>query len=219
MKSIKNSKLSTNALSLIQDDMCINAEHLVNRLESPDTVLHSDTIYSSIEEFSNIVRNKSPAETINKHFCKVSNSLNEVAYITLDSLRVTFFRYADGGLRDLYTFQENESWFPKVTLKKVLEPNDISTLETEFLIYRGCSRSEYESGKYGQSWTTKRQVAEEFAFSHYCSQEWLKSENRIVVCANFYRKDVLFSDQSECGEFEVAIRVEALQNIEIATYE
>lgn len=136
---------------------------------------------------------------------------NSEALQVLDTLRHAFASYAFNGLHQLYTRQENEWWYPKITLNEVLVPNDIDSLPTKIQLYRGCDVSEYENGDYGQAWTTSVDRANDFAYTHYQGQEWFKIEDRIVLQTIYARDNVLFSDQSV--EFEVVVDVNMLGKV------
>jgi hypothetical protein len=114
-------------------------------------------------------------------------------------------------------YQENEGWYPKIILKNIMHPNDIDSLDDEFLIYRGCEISEFEAKQFGQSWTTSEKVARDFAFKHYESQDWFEIEKRVMVRAKYKKCDTLYSDQTDHGEFEIVVNTEMLSDIENIT--
>ncbi|AFJ02629.1 hypothetical protein Q7C_1480 [Methylophaga frappieri] len=151
---------------------------------------------------------------INSYSVGLSKKLtSDFAKETLDSLRHAFVSFAFNGLHQLFTRQENEVWYPKIVLTKELIPNDKETLDEEFLIFRGCSKSELESGNFGQSWSTCENCATEFAFKHYASQDWFNPLDRIVLWATYYRENVLFSNQTDFGEYEVAVNTGLLDDV------
>jgi hypothetical protein len=124
----------------------------------------------------------------------VENIEVEVAIQLFDALRNSFSCYAYNGIHQLYTRQENESWYPKIKLVERLEPNDIDSLDEMIKIYCGCDAGEFNNYSYGQAWTTSLDVASDFAFKHYQNQDWFKKENRIVVETIYPRDHLLFSD-------------------------
>ena len=212
------SGISEQASTILENQMCIDTGHLVGKIESAEIVPYSDHIYQAIEELCGFVERNESAETVKRYFGTITETINESEepYFVLDSLTMAFYRFISGGLRDLYTYQENEAWYPRIVLTKVLAPNDIDSLEEDFVIYRGCDRSELASCAFGQSWTTSRKVAKDFAFHHYSSQEWFSAEDRIILQALYRREKVLFSDQTQHGEFEVVVRTEAINDVQSA---
>jgi len=141
---------------------------------------------------------------------KINNS--EVLQV-LDTLRHAFSSYAFNGLHQLYTRQENEWWYPKITLTEVLMPNDISSLPSNITLYRGCGDNEHKNKCYGQAWSTSVDRAKDFAYKHYQGQEWFNIEERIVLETIYARDNVLFSDQSI--EFEVVVDVKKLGAVNV----
>lgn len=134
----------------------------------------------------------------------------EVEY--LESIWHAFHVFRKGGLYDLYRFQQNEGWYPKIALTKELQPNDISTLDNKITIFRGCDISEFEKSQYGQSWSTDVNVAKEFAFKHYASQGWFNHSNRVVLQASIKKENIYYSNQS-MAEKEIAIDTTKLSNV------
>lgn len=58
--------------------------------------------------------------------------------------------------------KEPDKW----ALMKKSERSFLERLPSEISIYRGMTKSEYESGEFGVSWTLNRKVAEYFAFEY-----------------------------------------------------
>ena len=198
--------------------MRIDVAHLVEKIESPQVASYSDGIYRALEDSCRLIHRQESADSVFGYFSSVIDPIgeDEEARFVLDSLRHAFFQFAFGGLHDLYANQENESWYPRIVLSDVLEPNDIDSLEDVIVIFRGCSGSELATRSFGQSWSKSRDVAERFAFQHYSSQDWFAEEDRVVLQASCQRKNVLFSDQSEFGEFEVVVRADAIEDVQAA---
>ena len=203
----------------LSKNMSIDTNWLENEI---DSLSHNFAIpKSDIELFiSNLIcatQGKDAEKQILEYFELTTSSLNgeEKTYEIFDSLRHAFTSYVSGGLFDLYVYQSNESWYPKIVLKSELEPNDISALPDLIDIYRGCNISEFNKNKFGQSWSTSFKIAKEFAYQHYTSQEWYEKEKRCVLKATIKREDVFFSRQSN-HEKEVAVNTGRLINIEKA---
>ncbi|QCP82373.1 hypothetical protein D0C27_10970 [Alcaligenes faecalis] len=141
---------------------------------------------------------------IKAHFSEIFEKIsNEDVIQVLDALRHSFLGYAYNGLHQLYIYQENESWHPKIVLTEVLEPNDIESLPNVLTLYRGCDIGELESHTFGQAWTTSLESAREFAHVHYRDQAWFVESKRIVLETRYNKTDVLFSCQS--SEYEVVV--------------
>lgn len=217
------------ARSFIADEMAIELSSIEERLIEPGIVEYKNDIEAAISKFIKAVIAQKEAgklrdmcsfedseaeKYINDYFCEVSENIaSEKAKWTLDSLRHAFVSFAFNGLHQLYTRQENEGWYPKVVLKEVLEPNDIGVLSDVFFIFRGCDKSEFDSRNFGQSWSTSEEVAHEFAFKHYESQDWFQNENRIVLRATYCKSEVLFSNQTDFGEYEIAVKTDCLNDV------
>lgn len=221
--------LSNFAKSFISNEMAIELSSIERRLVEPGVVEHRNEIEAAISKFIDAIvtqqssgRQRDPysfseseaEQFINNHFRQASKCIaSEKAIWTLDSLRHAFVSFAFNGLHQLYTRQENEVWYPKVVLKDVLTPNDIDTLDDVFTIFRGCDVSEFATRRFGQSWSTSEKIALEFAFKHYESQDWFQKESRVVLRATYRKSDVLFSNQTDFGEFEVAVETDCLDDV------
>ncbi len=194
--------------------MCIDINHLQEKIESPEIVQYSSLVCEAIDSLCEFVITEEDPCRIRWFYTELINAEeDEDLYGVLDNLCMAFFRYAKGGLNALYVNQENEAWFPKIILTQVLYPNDIGSLQDNFLIYRGCNISEFNSRCYGQSWTTKIDIARSFAYNHYSSQDWFSENDRIILVANYARKNVLYSDQTDYGEFEIVVHSGKLENV------
>ena len=207
--------------------MKIVVSSIESKLNDPSIADFKPIIKGAVEKFVEIVRtyessgkkqdlysfqDNEAEESVTSHWAEISKTIdNQLALQILDALRHSFSCYAYNGLHQLYTRQENECWHPKVILTEVLIPNDIATLDSEVLLYRGCDVSEYHTGHFKQSWTTSLEVANLFAFQHYQGQEWFDPKKRTVLETKYRRDDMLFSDQSI--EFEVVVDIGKLQYV------
>jgi hypothetical protein len=99
-------------------------------------------------------------------------------------------------------------------LKSVLKPNDISVLSSSIDVYRGCDISEFNSKRYGQSWSTSIEVAKKFAYQHYNSQPWYKKEKRCVLKATIKKNESVFFSRQNHYEKEIAVNIEKLSNVQ-----
>lgn len=223
--------LSESTKNFMSKLMKIDLKSIFDKFDENDVTSHRDEIESAIEVFVNAIleQDSSPGSdsylldedssaetTINQIAVNLIDKINsKEAKIVLDSLRHAFFSFAYGGLHQLFTRQENESWYPKIILDEVLEPNDIDVLPDIVVLYRGTDVEEFESRSYGQSWTTNREVADAFAYKHYVGQHWFERGERLVLCACIPKKHVYFSNQT--GEFEVVVDTSMLNDVRKCT--
>ena len=170
-------------------------------------------IVKAIEKFYHLSLGENPLDTINSEYSKCSASLCEASSDVLDAMRHSIAVFAQGGLRDLYVYQANECWYPRIILTKVLEHNDIANLPNSIEIYRGCNIDELEKMEFGQSWTTSLEIAKNFAYGHYESQDWYEQSCRVVLKGTIRRENVFYSDQSENGEYEVSVETSKLMGV------
>lgn len=223
--------LSEKAENFILQSMKIDLQSIIEKLDEEGVATHRSEIEGAIEKFIHAILGQnsstwqhekrlfddSPAEgTINQYATDLMDKFsNEEAKVVLDSLRHAFCSYAYGNLHQLFTRQVNENWYPKVILDEVLEPNDIDALPDIVSLYRGTDSQEFESQKYGQSWTTNKQIAHDFAFVHYQGQQWFEGAKRLILCADISKQHVYFSNQT-C-EFEVVVNTSKLVNVRVCT--
>ena len=199
--------------SLLANEMCVDLEHLKEKIESPEISIHASLICEVIETLCSYVGEKTD-DDVNSYCVSAMNNMDSEPDFTIDSIRMAFVRFISGGLKDLFVYQENEAWYPKIILKNILEPNDIESLDEESIIYRGCDLSEFELKQFGQSWTTSESIARDFAYNHYDAQDWFDAEKRILVRAKYNKVDVLYSDQTEYGEYEIVVKPDKASDIE-----
>lgn len=151
---------------------------------------------------------------INNHSAELSEILaGTEAVPILDSLRYAFSLFARNGLYELFTCQENVGWYPKVILSKELRPNDISELPSLVTLYRGTDIAEHNSSSYGQSWTTRKEIAYLFAFKYYVGQPSFEISKRVILKTKIPKEHAYFSKQT--GEFEVVIDVGKISHVEV----
>lgn len=182
-----------------------------------------ELIYSSIDDFFSIAikfgsdRSSSIEESLAvkdvNHIFNQAPFQSDIVSYYCDAIRYAFTHFVDGRLLQLYEHQQNECWFPKLILKEVLKPNDIDTLPNTITIYRGCYISEHRAGKYKQAWTTRKEVAQQFAFVHYQNQDWFNKADRVVLVTTISKDALFYSKQS--SEFEVVINTSELNIDEI----
>jgi hypothetical protein len=201
-------------IDFLSENMSIDVDWLEREFNSPDLIPSKKLIESYISSLVCAASHKKPKEKILEKFEAVT-PLNEKTdnYEIFESLRHAFTSFTTGGLFDLYVYQSNESWYPKIVLKSELKPNDIENLSGTIDIFRGCNISEFDCNKYGQSWSTSMQVAKEFAYKHYASQSWYEEEKRCVLKAIIKKEDVLFSRQNH-HEKEIVVNIDKLVSVQ-----
>ncbi|UOA07147.1 hypothetical protein [Methylobacter sp. S3L5C] len=198
----------------LSNNLSIDIDWLVQELNSPKIIQFKQILGLFISSAIDLLgKNNSEKEILELFKLSIASNNNEKLYEIIDSLRQAFTSYASGGLFDLYIYQSNESWYPKIVLKSVLKPNDISVLSSSIDVYRGCDISEFNSKRYGQSWSTSIEVAKKFAYQHYNSQPWYKKEKRCVLKATIKKESVFFSRQNHY-EKEIAVNIEKLSNVQ-----
>jgi len=194
-----SSKLNDPVLANFKDDFIKAIEYFIEEIIK----FKASGKVSKTDSFE-----KNEAESaIDSYAETLSNKILQV----LDTLRHAFAAFAFNGLHQLYTRQENECWYPKIILDEVLTPNDIDSLPEVVRLYRGCGVNEYETGEYGQAWTTSIDRAKDFAYNHYQGQGWFNIDDRVVLETMYSRNNVLFSDQSV--EFEVVVDASKLGKV------
>lgn len=198
----------------LSQNMSIDVDWLEDEFNSSDLAVSKQILEVFISNLVCSMSDENPKMRILEIF-NAATPLDERTenYEILDSLRHAFKVYACGGLRDLFIYQSNESWYPKIVLKSELRPNDISDLPSSIDIYRGCDNSEFNSKKYRQSWSTSIQVAEAFAYENYASQSWYEEGNRCLLRARIEKEDVFFSRQND-HEKEVVVDIKKLTNVQ-----
>ena len=198
----------------LSENMSIDVDWIEQEFNSPDLVVSKQVFESYISSLIFATNNNNPKKTILEKFKSVT-PLDEKTenYEILDSLRQIFTSFVTGGLFDLYVYQSNESWYPKIVLKSELKPNDIASLSDSINIYRGCNTSEFDSNIYGQSWSTSKQVATEFAYQHYASQPWYENDKRCILKATIKKENIFFSRQNHY-EKEIAVNIEKLVHVQ-----
>lgn len=198
----------------LANEMCIDVHDLIEKINEPKCNAHLNDLYKIIGEFSAALHGEKAEKEIQRIFLNYEHLFDhEAAYAIIDPLRHAFDGFAYGGLHQLYTRQENETWYPKIILTRELKPNDIASLNEFVTIYRGCSANEHASKTYGQSWSTSKYIAELFAHVHYQNYPWFNSKIRVVLQSTIPKSAIFYSKQY--GEFEVAVDVRCLHEIEV----
>jgi len=79
-----------------------------------------------------------------------------------------FSSYYSGGLQEMFKNRQADDLGPQIELKyKIISDEILSKLPDKLIAYRGMSHAEYQSGKFGMSWSLNENSARGFAFDHY----------------------------------------------------
>jgi hypothetical protein len=134
-------------------------------------------------------------------FCNLENLIeNETLQNKLYDLFNYLRLFKDGGKFSLYKNRQPEWNSPKVLLEKSDVPHsDIDLLRESTPIYRGMSLAEFESNRFGQSWTTNIDIAERFAF-----QTYIDEAAGIVAVTLLKKSDVIYYSKDN-NENEVIV--------------
>ncbi|KXO12452.1 hypothetical protein AKG98_3645 [Moritella sp. JT01] len=207
--------------SILENDMCIDMTCINNKLNSYDIKNSAIEIEGYLDVISDAYikhGSSSIVESIilTEFTSRKSLMSNEDSVQVLDALRHSFNNFVTGGIKDLYHFQENEEWHPKLIINEVIDVEEIETEIDPINIYRGCSKEELISGCFEQSWSVEKSIAEEFAFENYKHQPWFSSSDRIVVRATIPKHGV-FLTRLWHYEKELVVSTALLSNIEQCT--
>ena len=208
--------LNKSTIDILSKDMSIEVEEITSKLLESNLRQYKNEILNIIDQYASAVGALAAEEKINEiYFQNKHLHTNLDVHEIIDSMRHAFISFSEGGLLDLFTYQENEGWYPKIILRKELCPNDKHTLPNPANVFRGCSKYEYEMMEFGQSWTTSLEIARLFAFSHYHGQPWFKFNDSVVVKAKIEKNGILYSKQF--GESEIVVKQSYLKDIENIT--
>lgn len=212
----------------MSNEMSLDVHSIESKLQESLLKKYAPNIVKLISEYISIVESTNTtiitsnnfdiAECINAHFNSVIKQLSldnsSEIYNVIDSFRHAFLSYATGGLRNLYLNQENEGWYPKVKITKVLEPNQIDILPSHFQVYRGCNISELNNVDYGQSWSLSEKIAFDFAFKIYADDfnKWFDSNKRAVLTTTLSKEDIFYYSNDR-GEDEVIVDIKKLRKV------
>lgn len=101
--------------------------------------------------------------------------------------------YREGGVFRLFKGRQAEWGGPKIRITELdVPPWDSSELNKIMTVYRGMIKSEYDSGKYGQSWTVQKKVASRFANETYSG-----TESGIIVKVDVCRESIIYFDSND----------------------
>lgn len=203
-----NMKIIVKSIELkLNEDFFIEYKSIA--IDAIDKYIEAIKKFESSGVGRDLSRDDEAEKFICSHYCNLVITIENVDVTQVfDALRIAFSDYACGGLHQLYSHQENGSWYPKIILTETLLPNDIDFLDEILTLYRGCDIAEFESNDFGQAWTTSLDQALAFAYEHYSHYDWFDVKKRVVLKTIYSRAHVLFSKQS--GEYEVVINTNKL---------
>ena len=178
--------------------MHIDAESVAEKLDSADVKSSANAIESYINTIGDEFLNGRCAPALkaliyDEFITRESAMTTSVAAEVLDSIRHALNSFVSGGVTELYFYQENEAWYPKVVITSTIDVSEIVDYPEFITVYRGCSKREFESGNFKQSWSTSKDVANEFAFDHYAHQPWFLVNDRVLVKAVIPKYGVLLT--------------------------
>ena len=212
LKSVNRNMFSKKAQEYITNEMSICIDDLTYKIlnDVPKNSLFFNDLFEYMIELelphSYDLDVSSPINDENNEF--LNNKLcdffknsgfdeKSLEYFIYDNIRHAFLHFKEGGILQMYQHREAEIWYPKVIIKKFLGiQTDIDKLENKITVYRGTSREEYDSKKYGQSWTLNENVAKEFAFIHYSSQEDYQNTKRVLLSTVVDKKSIFYYDKN-----------------------
>lgn len=118
--------------------------------------------------------------------------------------------YREGGVFKLFKERQAEWMGPKIRINELdVPPWDPVNLKEPIIVYRGMSKTEYDSGDFGQSWSIRHEVAHRFATETYSD-----TGPGIVGKAILNIGSVLHFDPQDC-EGEVIVKDGSVFNVEI----
>jgi len=140
------------------------------------------------------------------NFLKKSSILDDSSeYYIFDILCHAFISFKEGGLYGLYKNREAEVWYLKIIIRQNMGcRTDINNLNNEVIIYRGTSEDEYNSKKYGQSWTLSKKIADDFAFKHYSGQTDYQNTTRVTIKAKIKKESIYYYNKDD-NEKEIIV--------------
>ena len=201
--------------------MHIDVESVAEKLGSSDVKSSANEIESYINIIGDAFLNGRCASGLealiyDEFIVRESAMTSSAAAEVLDSIRHALSSFVSGGVTELYFYQENEVWYPKVVLTSTVDVSEIEDYPEFITVYRGCSKREFESGNFKQSWSTSIDVANEFAFGHYAHQPWFSVNERVIVKA-IIPKHGIYLTRLDHHEREVVLNPDLLSHIEKCT--
>jgi len=179
-------------------------------LEIPTDYFNKDRPWDST--YSNEI-NQVCQDINEKHRIKESSDI----YFIADTIRHVFSSYKKNGLLGLYKNRETEDWYPRVKISQIILPNNIDSLEENIVIYRGTRETEYNSGRFSQSWTLDKDIASRFPISNTGGKKYL--DKKIILKTIISKKDIFYFDSADIAEQEVIIDTDKIKKDKVGIVE
>lgn len=215
---MKNREIMKNIFSnvgekFLRDEMNICMVDLIDKIIMSDASQHQVLFRKLVDmlislklpnEYSTLGSHKNSENRnyISQQFSKFIEKYNiteeDTAYPIFDNLCHAFIVFKEFGLYGLHKNRAAECWYPKVIIREDIgSRDDIDQLCDEIIAYRGTSKVEYDSKKFGQAWTLAREVADDFAFTHYQGQDFYENTPRIVLKTTINKDFIYYFDKSD----------------------
>lgn len=189
-------------------------EYMIN-LQIPYECIPNDSSHKN-----NVINNKYVNKELEQFFEKSKLNKKDREYFIFDNIRHSFASFIRGGILEMYQCREAETeWYPKIIINKFMGiTTDINKLEDEIKIYRGTSKEEYDSKKFGQSWSIDKEIASKFAFEYYRNQAHHQNTVRVVL-STIISKDLILYYKEDGREKEIIVDSNKLFNFPISILE
>lgn len=201
--------------------MCVDISHFCSKMEKYAGNIDFlnellNTLFLLIIPTNYFNEDKPWDNTCEDKITKVWHNINEKykieegsdIYVISDTVRHMFSSYKKFGIIGLYKYRETEDWYPRVKINKIIEPNDIDSLENSITVYRGTRQNEYDSGQFSQSWTLDKNIAQRFPIKNTAGKTY--SDNNIILETIINKEDIFYYDSGEGIEKEVIVNTDKI---------
>ena len=217
---IKNSIFSKKGESFLRNEMCICIDNLRNKI-SIDAPEYIELFKNIVDEYLKLGFHSSTDRSLNTKQSKENKAMFESClkydetltkleeYPKVRSIYEAFYfslrNYLNEGLSGVWYHQDCLSWYPKVIITKNFGSRDVlDSLNDIITIYRGTTEDEFNSNNFGQAWSLKKSIADEFAFEFYQNSDNYKDVVRVVIQAQINKNDI-YNYRNNHREAEVII--------------
>ena len=137
----------------------------------------------------------------------------DTEYYIAKELCHVYGSFCMGGIEDTWLYADYSAWYPRMIWKESVA-SDVEMLDEKTTIYRGTSQDEFNSKKFGQSWTIKKGRASKFAFTEYRNSSRHENQVKVVLKALVSRDGVLYYKKNTTAkEYEVIINPDKLVDV------